>query len=135
MFHLLYQGVNLILADNLDAAVDVFAAAGQENSPFCFFGLGVCAALKALLNMEPEHKEGSLKCMTLAEQAAVKYKKLAKLSTSSHRFQSGTEWEIFHADIIVLLRLAHVLFGPSGFFKGYVRCLYHLFSAYLKYRN
>lgn len=133
MFRLLYQGVNLILADNLDAAVDVFAAAGQENSPFRFFGLGVCAVMKAALNVEPEHKEGSLKCLTLAKQAAGKYRKLAKSSTSSYRFQSGIEWEVFYTDIIVVLRATHVIFGPSGFFKGYLRCCYHFFSAYLKY--
>ncbi|KAI6103663.1 outer membrane protein Iml2/Tetratricopeptide repeat protein 39 [Pisolithus sp. B1] len=117
------QGFDLLFANDLEAAVDVFATEGQDNSPFHLMGLGVCAFLKAALGMEPELMEDAVKCLTLAEQGARKCMKLAKSSTPSHRFQSGIEWEVLHTDTIVLLGLTHAL---SESYKGYLQCLYEL---------
>ncbi|KAI6115400.1 outer membrane protein Iml2/Tetratricopeptide repeat protein 39 [Pisolithus croceorrhizus] len=126
------QGFDLLFANDLEAAVDVFATEGQGNSPFHLMGLGVCAFLKAALGMEPELMEDAVKCLTLAEQGARKRMKLAKSSTPSHRFQSGIEWEVLHTDTIVLLGLTHAL---SESYKGYLQCLYELNSAHSKFNK
>ncbi|KAI6124716.1 hypothetical protein EDD16DRAFT_1560406 [Pisolithus croceorrhizus] len=120
------QGFDLLFANDLEAAVDVFATEGQDNSPFHLMGLGVCAFLKAALGMEPELMEDAVKCLTLAEQGARKCMKLAKSSTPSHRFQSGIEWEVLHTDTIVLLGLTHAL---SESYKGYLQCFPGLSSS------
>ncbi|KAI6010291.1 outer membrane protein Iml2/Tetratricopeptide repeat protein 39 [Pisolithus marmoratus] len=118
------QGFDLLFANDLEAAVDVFAAEGQEeNSPIYLMGLGVCAFLKAAFGMEPELMEDAMKCLTLAEQGTRKHMKLLKSSPSSHRFPSGIEWEVLHTDTTVLLGLTHAL---SDSYKGYLQCLYDL---------
>ncbi|KAI5990534.1 hypothetical protein F5J12DRAFT_862663 [Pisolithus orientalis] len=52
MLRLAAQGFDLLFANDLEAAVNVFVAESQENSPFHLVGLGVCAFLKAALGME-----------------------------------------------------------------------------------
>lgn len=46
------QGFDLLFANDLVGAVDVFSADGCRESPFHLMGLGVCAFLKAALGME-----------------------------------------------------------------------------------
>lgn len=53
--------------------------------------------------------EDAIRCLTLSEQGAKKYLKLAKASPSGHRFQPGIEWEVLHTDAVVLLGLTHAL--------------------------
>jgi hypothetical protein len=48
-------------------------------------------------------------CLSLAEAGTKKQIKNSKSSKSSHRFQSGIEWEILQADAVVLLGLTHAL--------------------------
>ncbi|KAI6138074.1 outer membrane protein Iml2/Tetratricopeptide repeat protein 39 [Pisolithus tinctorius] len=132
MLRLATQGFDLLFANDLEAAVNVFVAESQENSPFHLVGLGVCAFLKAALGMEPELMEDATKCLILAEQGARKHMKLAKSSTSSHRFQPGLEWDVLHTDTIILLGLTHAL---SESYKGYLQCLYELNSAHSKFNK
>lgn len=46
------EGFDLLFANNLVGAVDLFGADGHQDSPFHLMGLGVCAFLKAALGME-----------------------------------------------------------------------------------
>ncbi|KIK19843.1 hypothetical protein PISMIDRAFT_682759 [Pisolithus microcarpus 441] len=132
MLRLATQGFDLLFANDLEAAVEVFGTEGQDNSPFHLMGLGICAFLKAALGMEPELMEDAVKCLTLAEQGARKHMKLAKSSTPSHRFRSGIEWEVLHTDTVVLLGVTHAL---SESYKGYLQCLYELNSAHSKFNK
>ncbi|KAI5986667.1 outer membrane protein Iml2/Tetratricopeptide repeat protein 39 [Pisolithus albus] len=132
MLRLATQGFDLLFANDLEAAVEVFGTEGQDNSPFHLMGLGICAFLKAALGMEPELMEDAVKCLTLAEQGARKHMKLAKSSTPCHRFRSGIEWEVLHTDTVVLLGLTHAL---SESYKGYLQCLYELNSAHSKFNK
>jgi hypothetical protein len=50
------------------------------------------------------------RCLTLAEAGARKQLKVPKPSNSYRsRFQFGLEWEVIHADTVVLLGLTHAL--------------------------
>ncbi|KAI6101303.1 outer membrane protein Iml2/Tetratricopeptide repeat protein 39 [Pisolithus sp. B1] len=120
MFRLASQAFDLLLDNEPEAAADIFSAEGQENSPFHLLGLGVCALLKAVLEMEPQFMKDAVRCFTLAKQAARKHVKLAKPSTSSHRFQPGLEWEVICTDAMVFLGICHAL---SKSYKGYLQCL------------
>ncbi|KIJ59698.1 hypothetical protein HYDPIDRAFT_140301 [Hydnomerulius pinastri MD-312] len=124
------EGFDLLFANDLDAAIDVFGAEGQEESPFHLMGLGVCAFLKAALGMEPDLMEEAGECLALSEAGAKKMIKLAKASNSPHRLQPGLEWEVIHTDAVVLLGLTHVL---SESYRGYLQCLYELNSAHSKF--
>ncbi|KAI6104321.1 outer membrane protein Iml2/Tetratricopeptide repeat protein 39 [Pisolithus sp. B1] len=132
MLRLSAQGFDLFLANNLEAAVDVFAAEGQDSSPFHLMGLGICTFAKAVLSMEPELMDDAMKCFTLSRYGARKHMKLARSSTSSHSFLSGIEWEVLHTDATVFLGLIHAF---SGSYKGYLRCLYELNSAHSKFNR
>ncbi|KIO06758.1 hypothetical protein M404DRAFT_138095 [Pisolithus tinctorius Marx 270] len=125
MLRLLTRCLDLLFANELEAALEVFSAEGQESSPFHLLGLGVCSILKAVLGMEPELIGDAMKNLTLAERDAREQMKFAKSSTSSHRFQPGIEWEVFHTDTIVFLGMTHAL---SESFKGYLQCLSNIYK-------
>jgi hypothetical protein len=46
------------------------------------------------------------RCLTLAEAGAKKQIRVSKAKGTS-RFPAGTEWEVIHADSVVLLGLTH----------------------------
>lgn len=56
----------------------------------------------------PKMDEAS-RCLSLSESGAKKQYKAAKAAVSSHRFQPGLEWDILHADAIILLGMTHAL--------------------------
>ncbi|KAI6040557.1 hypothetical protein EDC04DRAFT_3140213 [Pisolithus marmoratus] len=132
MFRLANQGFDLLLANDLDAAVDIFAAEGQENSPMHLMGLGICTVLKAVLHLEPELMEAATKCLTLAKRVSRKHMTLAKPSTSGRHSQSGVEWEVLHTDIILILGMTY---GLSGSYKGYLQCFYEVNRAHWKFNK
>ncbi|KAL4064823.1 hypothetical protein V8B97DRAFT_1986391 [Scleroderma yunnanense] len=132
MLRLASSGFDLLFANDLDAAMRVFSADGQDNSPFHLMGMGVCAFLKAALGMEAELMEDATRCLALSEQGAKKYLKLAKSLPAGHRFQPGIEWEVLHTDAVVLLGLTHAL---SESYRGYLQCLYELNSAHSKFNK
>ncbi|KAG6334988.1 hypothetical protein ID866_4102 [Astraeus odoratus] len=107
MLRLASRGYDFLFANDLDMAMDVFAE--KENCPLHLMGRGVCAFLKAALGMEPELMEAATHSLALSEQGAKKYMKLARSSSSGHRFQPGIEWEVLHTDAVVLLGLTHAL--------------------------
>ncbi|KAF8838754.1 hypothetical protein BDN67DRAFT_933260 [Paxillus ammoniavirescens] len=127
---LAFQGFDRLFANDMDGAIDVFGAEGQEESPFHLIGLGVCAFLKAALGMEIDLMEDASDCLALAEQVAKKQIKVAKASKSPHRFPAGMEWEVIHTDAVVLLGLTHAL---SESYTGYLQFLYQLNSAHSKF--
>jgi hypothetical protein len=49
------------------------------------------------------------RCLTASEAGAKKQARAAKSLPSVHRFDAGMEWEIMHADAVVLLGLTHAL--------------------------
>jgi hypothetical protein len=49
------------------------------------------------------------RCLSLAEAGAKKQMKIAKSAKQAHRFPAGIEWEIVHADAVVLLGLTNAL--------------------------
>ncbi|KAI6138112.1 outer membrane protein Iml2/Tetratricopeptide repeat protein 39 [Pisolithus tinctorius] len=132
MLRLTTRALDLAFANDVEAALNVFATEGLGNSPFTLMGRGVCALLKVVLSMDPELVEYGLEDLTLAEQRARKQMKLAKSSAPSHRFQPGIEWEILHNDIIIFLGLVHAL---SQSYKGYLQCLYEINRARSKFKK
>ncbi|KAN0076757.1 Outer membrane protein Iml2/Tetratricopeptide repeat protein 39 [Tylopilus felleus] len=124
------QGFDLLFANDLVGAVDLFSADRYRDCPFHLMGLGVCAFLKAALGMEPELMEDATRCLETSQAEAKKYIKLAKSFKPSHRFTPGTEWEVLHTDVVLLLGLTHAL---SESYKGYLQCLYELNSAHSKF--
>lgn len=122
------QGFDLLFANDLVGAVDLFSADRYRDCPFHLMGLGVCAFLKAALGMEvrsllqgyasplikalcyqPELMEDATRCLETSQAEAKKYIKLAKSFKPSHRFTPGTEWEVLHTDVVLLLGLTHAL--------------------------
>jgi hypothetical protein len=53
--------------------------------------------------------EEASRCLAASEAGAKKQARAAKSLPSKHRFDAGMEWEIMHADAVVLLGLTHVL--------------------------
>lgn len=124
MLRLATQGFDMIFTMNdLEAAADVLAVEGQENSPFHLMLLGAFTFLKAVLDMKHEFMEDAVKCLTLAKQVARKHMRLAKSSPSTHRFQSGIEWEVIHADASFFLGLIRTVSKQAD------RCTYLLHIA------
>lgn len=49
------------------------------------------------------------RCLALSEVGAKKQRSTSSPSSSSSRFTPGLEWDILHADAVVLLGLTHAL--------------------------
>ncbi|KAH0826932.1 hypothetical protein J3R83DRAFT_4555 [Lanmaoa asiatica] len=103
------EGFDLLFANNLVGAIDLFSDNRYHGSPFHLMGLGVCAFLKAALGMEPELMEDATQCLESSQAGAKKYMKLAKSCKPLHRFTPGIEWEVLHTDAVLLLGLTHAL--------------------------
>ncbi|KIK39840.1 hypothetical protein CY34DRAFT_88473 [Suillus luteus UH-Slu-Lm8-n1] len=114
------QGFDHLFANDIDAAKKAFES---QDAPFHLLGLGVVAFLQAALGMETGLMDEATRCLTASEAGAKKQARAAKSLPSVHRFDAGMEWEIMHADAVVLLGLTHAL-GES--YRGYLQCLYEL---------
>ncbi|KAF8132977.1 hypothetical protein EV363DRAFT_1327081 [Boletus edulis] len=125
------QGFDLLFANDLVGAVDLFSADRYRDCPFHLMGLGVCAFLKAVLGMEPELMEEAIQCLESSQAGAKKFMKSAKSGKPSHRLTPGIEWEILHTDAILLLGLTRA--SRSESYRGYLQCLYDLNSAHSKF--
>ncbi|KZT19316.1 hypothetical protein NEOLEDRAFT_1142229 [Neolentinus lepideus HHB14362 ss-1] len=121
------KGFDLLFANEIDQARKTFSA---KESPFHALGLGICAFLEAALGMETNLMSEASRCLTLSESGAKKQIKLGKNSSASGRFLPGLEWELLHADAVILLGLTHAL---SESYMGYLQCLYALNSAHSKF--
>lgn len=60
------------------------------------------------------------KALTDAEAATNQALKMVKSNKSNTRFPSGMEWEVLHADTVILLGLTQAL---SESYMGYLKCL------------
>ncbi|KAG1905718.1 outer membrane protein Iml2/Tetratricopeptide repeat protein 39 [Suillus fuscotomentosus] len=114
------QGFDHLFANDIDAAQKVFES---EEAPFHLLGLGVVAFLQAALGMETGLMDEATRCLTASEAGAKKQARAAKSLPSIHRFDAGMEWEVMHADAVVLLGLTHAL---SESYRGYLQCVYEL---------
>ncbi|KAG2157029.1 outer membrane protein Iml2/Tetratricopeptide repeat protein 39 [Suillus clintonianus] len=123
------QGFDHLFANDIDAAQKVFES---EDAPFHLLGLGVVAFLQAALGMETGLMDEATRCLTASEAGAKKQARAAKSLPSNHRFDAGMEWEVMHADAVVLLGLTHAL---SESYRGYLQCLYELNSAHSKFNK
>ncbi|KII88264.1 hypothetical protein PLICRDRAFT_175873 [Plicaturopsis crispa FD-325 SS-3] len=121
------KGFDALFANQLTEAREAFTT---EESPFHLLGLGVCAFLEAALGMETGLMAEATRCLTLAESGAKKQRGTAKSSKGSQRFVPGMEWEVLHADAVVMLGLTHAL---SESYMGYLQCMYALNSAHSKF--
>jgi hypothetical protein len=117
------QAFDYLFANQIDKAREGFMA---NDSPFHLLGLGVCAFLDAALGMEVQIVYSYLplificlayqtelmteanRCLTLSEAGAKKLLKSAQ-AKGPQRFQTGLEWEILHADAIIMLGLTSAL--------------------------
>ncbi|KAG1865241.1 outer membrane protein Iml2/Tetratricopeptide repeat protein 39 [Suillus tomentosus] len=113
------QGFDHLFANDIDAAQKVFES---EDAPFHLLGLGVVAFLQAALGMETGLMDEATRCLTASEAGAKKQARAAKSLPSVHRFDAGMEWEVMHADAVVLLGLTHAL---SESYRGYLQCVAH----------
>ncbi|KDQ54513.1 hypothetical protein JAAARDRAFT_38183 [Jaapia argillacea MUCL 33604] len=122
------EGFDHLFANRIREAKETFAS---NDSPFHTFGLGICAFLEAALGMETGLMLEATRCLTLSESGAKKQMKAARYSsTTTGRFVPGLEWELLHADAVILLGLTHAL---SESYMGYAQCLYALNSAHSKF--
>ncbi|OAX38012.1 hypothetical protein K503DRAFT_866467 [Rhizopogon vinicolor AM-OR11-026] len=124
------EGFDCLFSNDIDAAQKAFES--EDDSPFHLLGLGVIAFLQAALGMETGLMEEASRCLAASEAGAKKQARAAKSLPSNHRFDAGMEWEIMHADAVVLLGLTHVL---SESYRGYLQCLYELNSAHSKFNK
>ncbi|TFY71558.1 hypothetical protein EVG20_g1442 [Dentipellis fragilis] len=70
--------------------------------------------------------------LAVAEAGAKKQVKLHKASKHVGRFPPGTEWELVHADTVILLGLTNAL---SESYMGYLQCLYAMNNAHGKFHK
>ncbi|KAG2145027.1 outer membrane protein Iml2/Tetratricopeptide repeat protein 39 [Suillus cothurnatus] len=119
LLHSATQGFDHLFANDIDAAKKAFES---EDAPFHLLGLGVVAFLQAALGMEMGLMEEATRCLTASEAGAKKQARAAKSLPSIHRFDAGIEWEVMHADAVVLLGLTHAL---SESYRGYLQCVAH----------
>jgi hypothetical protein len=117
LLHSATQGFDHLFANDIDAAKKAFES---EDAPFHLLGLGVVAFLQAALGMEMGLMEEATRCLTASEAGAKKQARAAKSLPSIHRFDAGIEWEVMHADAVVLLGLTHAL---SESYRGYLQCV------------
>ena len=123
------RGFDHIFSNEILAARAVFDS--TNDSAFHALGLGVCAFLEAALGMEvrprplppfvaPQHTltaprlQVSLvaeanRLLALAEAGAKKQARATKAARSGARFPQGIEYELIHADTIILLGLTNAI--------------------------
>jgi hypothetical protein len=84
----------------------------KPSSSFHQIGLGSVIFLQAALGMEQGVMEEAIKALAEAENSTRTQAKKAASSKSNPipmRFPAGTEWEILHADAVVLHGMTHSL--------------------------
>ncbi|ETW86282.1 hypothetical protein HETIRDRAFT_471663 [Heterobasidion irregulare TC 32-1] len=122
------RGFDHIFSNEILAARAVFDS--TNDSAFHALGLGVCAFLEAALGMEVSLVAEANRLLALAEAGAKKQAKATKASRSGARFPPGIEYELIHADTIILLGLTNAI---SESYMGYLQCLYALNNAHSKF--
>ncbi|KAG2349961.1 hypothetical protein BDR05DRAFT_994923 [Suillus weaverae] len=123
------QGFDHLFANDINAAQKTFES---EDTPFHLLGLGVVAFLQAALGMEMGLMDEATRCLTASEAGAKKQARAAKSLPSNHRFDAGMEWEVMHADAVVLLGLTHAL---SESYRGYLQSNALKNSAHSKFNK
>jgi hypothetical protein len=114
------KGFDHLFADEIANARKSFTAEAQ-TSPFHSVGLAVCWLIEAAFGMEVRiHLAGrsadvflpqsnsiqeAAESLAFAEQVAKKQMKTPK--ANAHRFPPGTEWQVLHADTVVLLSMTY----------------------------
>ncbi|KAJ7869896.1 hypothetical protein B0H14DRAFT_2726703 [Mycena olivaceomarginata] len=131
-------GFDHLFANDIALARTAFAA--DAASPFHLLGLGVCAFLEAALGMESGLMGEASRLLALSEagakKAAAESRKTSGANANSSgkdgggRFAPGLEYDILHADAVVLLGLTHAL---SESYMGYFQCMYALNAAHSKF--
>ncbi|KAA1469289.1 hypothetical protein DENSPDRAFT_864071 [Dentipellis sp. KUC8613] len=123
------SGFDYIFSNEVVKAKEVFQT---RDTPFHALGLGVCAFLEAALGMESSLMGEASRLLAIAETGAKKQVKLHKASKHVGRFPPGTEWELVHADTVILLGLTNAL---SESYMGYLQCLYAMNNAHGKFHK
>ncbi|KAF7354120.1 Mitochondrial outer membrane protein [Mycena venus] len=125
-------GFDFLFANDIARARASFSDPTNASSPFHLLGLGVCAFLEAALGMESglmgEASEAGAKKAAADAKKANAEKKNGR--DGGGRFAPGLEYEILHADAVVLLGLTHAL---SESYMGYFQCMYALNAAHSKF--
>ncbi|KIM31719.1 hypothetical protein M408DRAFT_20945 [Serendipita vermifera MAFF 305830] len=124
------KGFDALFSNDIDGAKAIFGA--KPASPFHLLGLGSTIFLQACLGMESGVVAEAVKALNEAEAAARAQLKSSKSAKSLTRFPPGTEWEILHADAVVLQGLTNAL---SETYYGYMQSLYALNSAHSKFNK
>jgi Protein of unknown function (DUF3808) len=101
--------VSLRFPRNCVLVTDAESLGSKKASPFHLIGLGATIFLQAALGMEAGVVEEAVKALNEAEAAARSQVKSSKSAKSSTRYPPGTEWEILHADAVVLQGLTNAL--------------------------
>lgn len=126
------KGFDALFANELDTAKSIFRA--KSTSSFHQIGLGSVIFLQAALGMEQGVMDEAVKALAEAESSTRAQAKRASTTKSnggvSTRFPPGTEWEILHADAVVLHGMTHSL---SETYYGYLQSIYALNSAHSKF--
>lgn len=130
------RGFDALFSNDLDGATHVFRS---NASPLHLLGLGATVFLQAALGLEANFIKQAADLLSQAESAISQRRKAAKSLASSSvgkskenviRFPVGTEWDILHADVVVLQGMVHTL---SESYYGYLQALYALNSAHSKF--
>lgn len=122
-------GFDQVFSNDLSAAKEQFAS--RDSAPH-LMGLGCIAFLQAALGMEVESISEAIEFLNLAQKKAQKEAKAARndVQTRSRRFPPGLEYDVMHADSVLLLGLAQAL---SESYAGYLQCIMSLNSAHSRF--
>ncbi|KAG8972041.1 hypothetical protein FRC05_010454 [Tulasnella sp. 425] len=118
------KGFDAVFGDDIVKAREILSA---KSSAFHQLGLGVVTFLQAALGLEDALMVDASKALTDAEATTSQALKASKSHKSLTRFPTGMEWEVLHADTVILLGLTQAL---SESYMGYLKCLYSLNSAH-----
>ncbi|KAG9049255.1 hypothetical protein FS837_010791 [Tulasnella sp. UAMH 9824] len=130
------KGFDAVFGDDIVKAKEILNA---KSSAFHQLGLGVVIFLQAVLGLECDvlgltkttFKDALMldasKALTDSESSTNQALKASKSQKSLTRFPAGMEWEVLHADTVVLQGLTQAL---SESYMGYLKCLYSLNSAH-----
>ncbi|KIO27128.1 hypothetical protein M407DRAFT_73614 [Tulasnella calospora MUT 4182] len=118
------KGFDAVFGDDVVKAKEILSA---NSSAFHQLGLGMVSFLQAALGLEDALMVDAAKALTDSEASTNQALKASKSHKSLTRFPAGMEWEVLHADTVVLLGLTQAL---SESYMGYLKCLYSLNSAH-----
>jgi len=123
------QGFSHFFNDDLEQARNVL---NEGTTPFHLLGLGVVTFMQAALGMEDNVLPQATEALAKAEASAKAAHKAAKSLTPYGQFPAGIEWEILHADAVLLHGLTLAL---SESYMGYLQCMYSLNNSHGKFNK